>query len=819
LEIEGYRIIRQLGQGGMGAVYLAEQRDLGRTVAVKVLSPELSQHRSLIQRFEREEHALARLQHPSIVWIFSKGRTRDGRYFFAMEYVDGQSLRRLQAERRLAVTRAVPLVLEVAETLAYAHSEAIIHRDIKPENIMVREGPCGRLSVKILDFGLAGLVRRDPDQHKLTRDGVTLGTPLYMSPEQRANPGSVDARADIYSLGVVFYELLTGDVPEGLCLPPSRVNPESPPILDGLVLRMLDSNRDRRHQSMNQVVVEIRAARIGNVAPPLAVMPPPAEPIMLTRPFTTERKRVVIEGRATVGHQVFVLVGQEVTATRADAAGIFTAEILLKDGKNLVTARAVDSNGRESRLCPVLEVMSPPLPPELTRLPDLCTEGEVTVRGSSNTADRVHLRVGDHESHTCADDRGRFEMLVQLEEGPNTLGISVEVDGARSRESVVRIGRPLSAPRLDEPSSPTTSPFVDLAGTSVPESTVTLTVGGRSVESLADEQGRFAARVPLSVGANTIRAQASKGGVGGAAAPPLVVHRRFTLGAHSLLVGGALLAALAGLVATRFAMSPSGRADPGGSSSPTSGWPTASIATSLPAPIASVASAVPGPVSVPVAAVVTWQHARSDPGPAAAARPPLPSVTEPVAVTPRGSAAAPSVFSPSSTPPRAVVPRPSAVARASPVAVAAPASRPPVAPRTAVLVVPRGAGGWVVLPPSRPLEITARGAYPFNLLIVPADGVQRYRQWTQGGRPAVQAVLDSRWKRDHRLVLTQGSVGDLYVLADNGNYPGGRASSSADLRVQVSVAVPAVRPSGPWTVQAGPAGPAVVRPSPRKSGR
>ena len=245
-------ILEILGRGGMGVVYKARQKDLDRLVALKILAPEVARDSSFAERFNREAKALARLNHPHIVTIYDFGVTEAGQYYFVMEYVDGANLRAVIRSGELAPEQALALVPQICEALQFAHDEGIVHRDIKPANILLDKK--GR--VKIADFGLVKLMRREPDVHSLTADGQTMGTLNYMAPEQLEKPESVDHRADIYSLGVVFYEMLTGELPLGRFMPPSqKVHVDV--RLDEVVLRTLEKEPARRYQHASEVKSEV----------------------------------------------------------------------------------------------------------------------------------------------------------------------------------------------------------------------------------------------------------------------------------------------------------------------------------------------------------------------------------------------------------------------------------------------------------------------------------------------------------------------------------------------------------------------------------
>jgi serine/threonine protein kinase len=201
-----YDILECLGRGGMGVVYKARQKSLDRLVAIKILPPELVGEERFPERFASEAATLARLSHPNIITVHDFGETA-GLFYIVMEYIDGVNLRDLLREGKMDPGQALAIVPPICEALAYAHGKGIVHRDIKPENILLdRDG-----RVKIADFGIASLVGAA---------GEGSGTPPHMAPEQQT--GRVDRRADIYALGVVLYEMLTGERPAGDVVAPSR---------------------------------------------------------------------------------------------------------------------------------------------------------------------------------------------------------------------------------------------------------------------------------------------------------------------------------------------------------------------------------------------------------------------------------------------------------------------------------------------------------------------------------------------------------------------------------------------------------------------
>jgi predicted Ser/Thr protein kinase len=242
-----FEIIALLGRGGMGVVYKARQLNLDRIVALKILPPVDSQSADFVERFRREARSLAKLSHPNIVAVHDFGES-GGLYYFAMEFVDGANLREMIRTGKMRPEEALAVVPKICDALQFAHEEGVVHRDVKPENILIDK----RGRVKIADFGLAKLLRREQADHTLTMTGMTLGTPRYMAPEQLDKPETVDHRADIYSLGVVFYEMLTGEVPMGRFAPPSekvRIDVR----LDEIVLHALERDADRRYQHVSEV--------------------------------------------------------------------------------------------------------------------------------------------------------------------------------------------------------------------------------------------------------------------------------------------------------------------------------------------------------------------------------------------------------------------------------------------------------------------------------------------------------------------------------------------------------------------------------------
>ena len=263
-----YRIQHKIGAGGMGAVYLAEHVVIERKVAIKILSQDFATKADLVQRFIQEARAAARIGHENIVEVYDFGESASGSVFFAMEYLDGRDLASLiQQKGGLQASQVKSIVSQICKALWAAHSKQIVHRDLKPENIYLINKDGHQDFVKILDFGIAKMNNVDDGGGRLTRAGMIFGTPEYMSPEQ-ARGEVPDHRVDIYALGCIIYEMLTGRVPFQaesfmgtltkhmfeIPEPPSRrARFPVPPDLEAICLKAMEKDRDRRFQSMQEL--------------------------------------------------------------------------------------------------------------------------------------------------------------------------------------------------------------------------------------------------------------------------------------------------------------------------------------------------------------------------------------------------------------------------------------------------------------------------------------------------------------------------------------------------------------------------------------
>lgn len=325
VRLPGYELERLLGRGGMGEVWRAKQVSLGRTVAVKLLPEDLAQDREFVARFEKEATALASLSHPNIIQIIDRGEA-GGHYYFVMEYVDGKSLRERMGGKPLVQADAIRFITQILRAVEAAHEGGIIHRDLKPENILLD----GRGHAKVADFGLAGMRSGDERKHQLTGTSVAMGTLNYMAPEQRRDARNVDHRADLYSVGVILYELLTGDLPVGRFKNPSERVPGCDARLDDIVARLLETEPADRCESASWALAALeplqsstsRPSKIGpavhTVAPASAVsnLPPSTmAPSIVERGFRGLRSGLVVIGvLAIIAFGARMFFNREVTA-------------------------------------------------------------------------------------------------------------------------------------------------------------------------------------------------------------------------------------------------------------------------------------------------------------------------------------------------------------------------------------------------------------------------------------------------------------------------------------------------------------------------
>ena len=308
-----YELQRLVGVGGMGAVYESRNAWTGRRVALKVLHPEFAQKHEVLARFFQEAQAATRIAHPNIVEVLDLGQDpADGAFYIVQEFIDGRDLRSLLDEAgAMSPRRAVAILAPVMAALVAAHAHGVVHRDIKPENILVSRGPGGAVVPKLIDFGVSKVLDRAPSLLSRTIPGTTLGTPYYMSPEQCRGDADLDGRSDVWGVGAVLYEMLTGelafDAPNynslivkivtGAPAPLAELAPQVPAELAGLVHRALTSALDARLPSMAAFLDALRACPLD--APSAA--PPPAPPV--------RRRRALVPAVAGLGVACALLLG------------------------------------------------------------------------------------------------------------------------------------------------------------------------------------------------------------------------------------------------------------------------------------------------------------------------------------------------------------------------------------------------------------------------------------------------------------------------------------------------------------------------------
>jgi serine/threonine-protein kinase len=311
-EVAGqFRIVEKIGKGGMGAVYKAEQPDMNRYVAIKILHSRYLSRSDLVSRFRREARAMSQLSHPNTARVFLYGQLDDGACYFVMEHLVGQNLAQLvRAEGAMEPKRAMRIMIQVCSALEEAHQAGIVHRDLKPENIFITTQGGIRDFPKVLDFGLAKVTERQmrPGSMVLTQQGMVFGTPEFMSPEQ-AHGKTLDARSDIYSLGIILYELLTGKLPfdakqpieyiqlhvNATPIPLSERHPDTtfPPGLEEVLMAALAKKPEERYASAAEFAAALDSvlqAEAGEGGPISLPTPIPAVPVPVPEPLA-ERPR------------------------------------------------------------------------------------------------------------------------------------------------------------------------------------------------------------------------------------------------------------------------------------------------------------------------------------------------------------------------------------------------------------------------------------------------------------------------------------------------------------------------------------------------
>lgn len=400
-----YYIEKVLGQGGMGTVWKAVHTGTGRKVAIKMLDARYAQNVSIVERFGREARAASAIEHPGIVEVLDLDRTESGTPFLVMEFLEGESLaQRIATKKKLTQQQAVDILLPLVDALAAAHERGIVHRDIKPDNVILTPKAGGGDRVTILDFGISQ--KADEVRSHLTQTGAVLGTPHYMPPEQALGDSNLDARADIYALGVVLYEMVVGDVPfdapnynallqiilNETPAPPRERGAAIHPAFEGFILACMDKNRDHRPQT----IADVRALLIKSAKGEVAV-PPRASGNLGHAP-----KIEAADG--TWGD--FASLGAKPPVSPANAS------------PRLPSPTPVSAKGKELRL------------DELDELPSL--DFDVPVRARDVTPPQI-------------DNAGSHNLSTEFDDPANEVRLELASDAA---PAVARVGRPSPVGRI-----------------------------------------------------------------------------------------------------------------------------------------------------------------------------------------------------------------------------------------------------------------------------------------------------------------------------------------------------------------------------------
>jgi eukaryotic-like serine/threonine-protein kinase len=351
--IGNYMLTAKLGEGGMGVVYLAEHPVIGRKVAMKAIHPELSRNPEVVSRFVTEAKSVNQIGNEHIVDIHDFGNTPDGEFYFIMEFLQGEALvDRLKRCGPLDPARALAIAEQVTDALGASHQHGIIHRDLKPENIfLITKGHTSDF-VKVLDFGLAKLTQGEAKVSHKTRTGSVMGTPYYMSPEQCEGKANIDHRADIYSLGVILFEMVTNNIPFGgegygeiivkhITAPvpsPRSLNPLLPASIEAIILRAMAKRRDDRFQTMEEFGAALMDPEgYAASAPEIATDGAPSAPIAIGAPggaAPAGRADSVVSGQVIFGE-----VGTDLAARSASMPSTFrhAAGEVAEDDDDLVS--------------------------------------------------------------------------------------------------------------------------------------------------------------------------------------------------------------------------------------------------------------------------------------------------------------------------------------------------------------------------------------------------------------------------------------------------------------------------------------------------
>jgi eukaryotic-like serine/threonine-protein kinase len=379
LQLGDFQVLKKLGQGGMGEVYLAHQISLDRRVALKTLSSELSKKEECVKRFQREARTMAKLDHPNAVKVYAVDSIK-GLHFVAIEYVDGQSMQNWMDQLgQLSVGDAVHVILACADALRTAHDQSMIHRDIKPDNILVTKNGV----VKLADFGLAKAL--DDEEVSMTQSGTGLGTPLYMAPEQARNAKHVDRRSDLYALGVTLYYFVTGQLPytgestlevilakeKGFFKSPRKWNPQVPERLELIIDKAMHKDLKIRYADCESFIKDLesievdssslsfidhpqRAVRVNSSAPTRLSMSSPAKKLNPDSPARPGKsKRASPPSQPTYHSDQVWYISYPQSSGRIKKGKMTTAQIKLGLRKGALDSRAKLCESADGQFVPI----------------------------------------------------------------------------------------------------------------------------------------------------------------------------------------------------------------------------------------------------------------------------------------------------------------------------------------------------------------------------------------------------------------------------------------------------------------------------------
>ncbi|MBI4508979.1 MAG: serine/threonine protein kinase [Deltaproteobacteria bacterium] len=466
--IGNYRVVSKLGEGGMGAVYLAEHPLIGKKVALKVLHEEYAANQDVVTRFFTEAKAVNDIGHPNIVDIVDYGMVQGGPgtpgfVYFIMEHLSGQSLSSLIAnESPIPIDRAMHVATQIADALAASHAKGVIHRDLKPDNVYLIPRGRDKDFVKVLDFGIAKLTG-DGGGSRKTRTGIVMGTPYYMSPEQCEGRGNIDNRADIYALGILAYEMLTGRVPfvgEGYgeilvqhltkAAPPlSSINPNIPPHLEAVVMKALAKKREDRYADMDQFISALREPTSyvetnGGVSKFYAVAGGTLTGLSVPAPLSTNTPRptTLTQGAGQIAEapDEYIAPKSKTPLMAAAAAAVVVALgvggylMMGKGGEKPVAAVAPAPSPQAQAASAALQPVAAPVP---TPSPAPPPEAPKTITLSvSSTPSGAAVLVGGE-----ATPRGKTPLELTLPRGTGETELSFRLDGYKEKKKSVGLGR------------------------------------------------------------------------------------------------------------------------------------------------------------------------------------------------------------------------------------------------------------------------------------------------------------------------------------------------------------------------------------------